>query len=224
MRLKNYLIEMSASKKNGITFIDIDETIYHTFAQIYVIKNNKIIKKLNNQEFNTYKLKDGESYDFREFKDAKLFAETSISIKPMINRIKKMLKSIDDKGKESKIVFLTARSDFDKKHRFLSKFEDDGINIDKIYVERTGNMKTGTVAERKKSVVLKYLSSGKYLKCRLIDDDITNLKEFKKVQNKIPESTYDDIRKYYKDDSLEPNDLEFYALLMQSNGKLKLIK
>lgn len=224
MRLKNYLIEMSASKKNGITFIDIDETIYHTFAQIYVIKNNKVIKKLNNQEFNTYTLKDGESYDFREFRDAKLFAETSIPIKPMINRIKKMLKSISDKGKESKIVFLTARSDFNGKHRFLSKFEEDGIDIDKIYVERTGNMKTGTVAERKKNVVLKYLSSGKYLKCRLIDDDITNLKEFKKVQNQIPESTYDNIRKYYKDNSLESNDLEFYALLMQPNGKLKLIK
>jgi len=224
MRLKIYLNEMSASKKNGITFFDIDETLYKTFAKIKVIKDGKVVKELDNQEFNTYKLKPGESYNFDEFRDAKLFAKTSIPIKKTINRVKKMISSISDKGKQSKIVFLTARADFDNKHTFLNRFKQDGIDIDKIYVERAGNMKTGTVAERKKQIIMKYLESGIYLKVRLVDDDITNLKQFLSIKDEVPERVYDNIRKYYKDDSLGPDDLEFYALQVQPSGKLKLIK
>ena len=215
---------MSASKKNGITFFDIDETLYRTFAKIKVIKNGKVVKELNNQEFNTYDLKPGESYNFDEFRNAEFFAKTSIPIKKTINRVKKMISSINDKGKKSKIVFLTARSDFDDKRTFLNRFKQDGIDIDKIYVERAGNMKTGTVAERKKQIIMKYLESGIYLKVRLVDDDITNLKQFLSIKDEIPERVYDNIRKYYKDDSLGPDDLEFYALQVQPSGKLKLIK
>jgi len=224
MRLKQYILEMAASKKNGITFFDIDETLYKTFAKIKVIKDGKVIKELDNQEFNTYKLKSGESYNFDEFRDAKLFAKTSIPIKKTINRVKKMISSISDKGKQSKIVFLTARADFDDKHTFLNRFKQDGIDINKIYVERAGNMKTGTVAERKKQIIMKYLESGIYLKVRLVDDDITNLKQFLSIKDEVPERVYDNIRKYYKDDSLGPDDLEFYALQVQPGGKLKLIK
>lgn len=226
MRLSKYIInEMSASRKAGITFFDIDETLYKTFAKIKVInQENKVVKELNNQQFNTYKLKDGEHFNFSEFRDASLFAKTSIPIKKTIDRVKKMLKSIHDKAKNSKIVFLTARSDFDNKHKFLQTFKKDGIDIDKIYVERAGNINTGTISERKKNIVLKYLKSGKYLKVRMVDDDITNIKDFLSIENEVPESTYDAIRKQYKDDSLNSNDLEFYGLLVDDNGTLKRIK
>ena len=223
MRLKIFLNEMSASKKDGITFFDIDETLYHTFAKIKVIKDGKVVKELDNQQFNTYKLKDGETYNFDEFRDASLFSKTSIPIKKTINRVKKMISSITTKGKGSKIVFLTARADFDDKHTFLKRFKEDGIDIDKIYVERAGNMKTGTVAEKKKKIIMKYLESGKYLKVRMVDDDITNLKHFLSIKNEIPESVYDAIRKHYKDDTLGAEDMEFYALLVTDSGKLKLI-
>jgi hypothetical protein len=223
MRFKIFINEMSASKKNGITFFDIDETLYHTFAKIKVIKDGKVVKELDNQQFNTYKLKPGETYNFDEFRDASLFSKTSIPIKKTINRVKKMLSSITTKGKDSKIVFLTARADFDDKHTFLKRFKKDGIDIDKIYVERAGNMQTGTVAERKKKIIMKYLESGKYLKVRMVDDDITNLKHFLSIKNEIPESVYEAVRKYYKDDTLGPDDMEFYALLVTDSGKLKLI-
>jgi hypothetical protein len=214
---------MSASKKNGITFFDIDETLYHTFAKIKVIKDGKVVRELDNQEFNTYKLKPGESYNFDEFKDAKLFTKTSIPIKKTINRVKKMLSSISTKGKHSKIVFLTAREDFDDKRTFLKRFKMDGIDIDKIYIERAGNMKTGTIAERKKKIIMKYLESGKYLKVRMVDDDMTNLRIFLSIKDEIPESVYEAVRKFYKDDTLGPSDMEFYALLVTDSGKLKLV-
>jgi hypothetical protein len=223
MRFKIFLNEMSASKKNGITFFDIDETLYHTFAKIKVIKDGKVVRELDNQEFNTYKLKDGESYNFDEFKDAKLFTKTSIPIEKTINRVKKMLSSISTKGKHSKIVFLTAREDFDDKRTFLKRFKMDGIDIDKIYVERAGNIRTGTIAERKKKIIMKYLDSGKYLKVRMVDDDMTNLRIFLSIKDEIPESVYDSIRKFYKDDTLGAEDMEFYALLVTDSGKLKLV-
>ena len=51
-------------------------------------------------------------------------------------------------------------SDVDELKKFLSAFEEYGIPMkDKnlVYVARTGNMKTGTIAERKRDVILKYL-------------------------------------------------------------------
>jgi hypothetical protein len=225
MRLKNFINEMSSTKKNGITFFDIDETLYKTFAKIKVLdQSNKLVKELDNQQFNTYKLKDGEHYDFSEFRDASLFAKTSIPIKKTVNRVKKMLKAIQSKGSQSRIVFLTARADFDNKHKFLDTFKRDGIDIDKIYVERAGNMQSGTVSERKKKIILKYLESGKYLKVRMVDDDITNIKNFLSIESEVPESTYKNIRKFYNDDSLGHGDLEFYGLLVDDSGKLKRIK
>jgi hypothetical protein len=70
MKFNSFLNELASQYGKGITFIDIDETIFNTFAKIYVIKDGKVIKKLSNQEFNTYDLQDRESFDFREFRDA----------------------------------------------------------------------------------------------------------------------------------------------------------
>ena len=39
---------------NTISFIDIDETTFHTYAKVKVMKDGKIVRTLNNQEFNTY--------------------------------------------------------------------------------------------------------------------------------------------------------------------------
>jgi hypothetical protein len=58
MRLKRFMVnELASAYGKGITFIDIDETIFRTFAMINVLdkETGKVIKKLNNQEFNTYK-------------------------------------------------------------------------------------------------------------------------------------------------------------------------
>ena len=54
MRLKQHLNELASDFGKGITFIDIDETIFHTFAKIKVFKDGKLKRELDNQEFNTY--------------------------------------------------------------------------------------------------------------------------------------------------------------------------
>ena len=72
--------------------------------------------------------------EFKEFKSAKKFRNESKPITPMINKMKKM-----HKNPNSKVIINTARSDFDNKHEFLNTFRDQGVDIDKIHVHRTGN-------------------------------------------------------------------------------------
>ena len=51
----------------GLTIFDIDDTLFHTTAQIKVMKDGKVVQSLTNQEFNNYKLQPGEEFDFGEF-------------------------------------------------------------------------------------------------------------------------------------------------------------
>ena len=159
MRLNNYLlVELASEYGKGITFIDIDETLFHTFAKIFVKdeKTGRVIAKLNNQEFNTYKKKPGEVLDFHEFRDAKMFRKTSIPIPKTIKRIKRMLQHID--RRESSIVFLTARATFDNQQEFMKTFKDHGIPMDKLRVELAPASGI-VVAKFKKSIMLNYLKS-----------------------------------------------------------------
>lgn len=199
LRWKERLFFRGARKKGyGITFFDIDETIFHTFAEIWVIRNGKVIQKLNNQEYNTYKLKEGESFDFREFKDAKLFAKTSRIIKPTLAKIKAMSKNAFRTG--SRIALLTARGTFPDMPTFIEKFEKYGIPIDKMDINFVGDISSeiGSTAEAKKHVVMKYLANGEYKRARLIDDNMENLKAFLSLQKEMPDVSYSAI--YIKKD------------------------
>jgi len=221
-RFNKYLNELSSEYGAGITFVDVDDTIFKTFAKIYVIFNGVVVKKLSNQEFNTYTLKDGEEFDFREFRDAKTFRKTSIPIDKTIKRIKRMFLNI--KKRDSKIILLTARSDFDDKNEFLNTFRDYGIPIDNMYVERAGN-KEGIIAELKKKIILKYLSTGLYRRVRLIDDDMANIKGFLSIEKSIPNDIINKVKEKYGINKKENIPvIEFFGLLVQANGSLKRIK
>ena len=228
MRFDNYLTEFAREHYGaGITFIDIDETVFRTFAKILVKKGGKVVRELDNQEFNSYELKEGESYDFHQFKDAELFAKTSIPIPQTVNRIKRMLSQIKSQDSDSKIVFLTARGDFDDKKTFLATFEKYGIRMDRpnVYVERTGNIKGGTIDANKKKVMLEYIKTGKYRRVRLIDDHLPNLKALKWIEKNLPKDIEDKVIKRYNIDveheKLPP--ISFYALHAQADGSLRLI-
>ena len=95
--------------KAKISFFDIDETIFHTHALINVVKDGEIVKKLTNKEFNTYKLQDGEEFDFSEFRDSLVFYNTS---KPINNVIKLVKRYIDNIKGNDRVIFLTAPEDF----------------------------------------------------------------------------------------------------------------
>jgi len=189
MRFKEYLLE-----SRGIHFFDIDETLFKTKAKVYVLNKDtgEIIKKLSNQEFNTYQLNQNEIYDFREFKDSKLFTKTSEPIGTMIAKLKAIFKNASKNGSE--IYLLTARQDFDNKEKLLQYFRGLGIDVGhknegKIHIIRAGNTAVSKglkSAEAKKEVINNFVKTNKYSRIRLYDDDKTNLDKFLELKNDYP--------------------------------------
>ena len=221
-RFLEYLNEKSRRDK-GLSLIDIDEVLASTKARIYVIdkETGEIRHKLSNQEFNNYTLQDDEEFDFREFKDANLFRATSDPIRPMIDRVRRMIKMLKKNHRGSWIVFLTARADFDNKEEFLQWFRDQGIDVDfsNLYIERTGNQKTGTVAEKKERTIMKYLRKYNFKRVRMFDDSIRNLKQFISMADRVPEEIIDSVREEYDISRGEPAQV-WFALHVDDKGKL----
>ncbi len=163
---------------------DIDETLFQTKAQVHVMKDGKRVKSLSNKQYNTHKLKKGESYNFSEFKDAKLFDKTSVPIQRAIDKAAKTLKAYANLP-NSKVIVLTARSDFDDPNTFLNTFERYGLNMRNIHVHRAGNLGI-PAAEAKKIYVKQYLETGKFKSVSLFDDDARNLEVFLSLKKEYP--------------------------------------
>lgn len=177
--------------KSSLVIFDIDDTLLHTTAQIAVVKNGQVVRKLTNQEFNNYALQPGESFDFGEFKDAEKFNRESKPIPSMINK----LKAIMNHAGNAEVIMLTARSDFDNRDLFLKTFTDLGIDMSRVHVHRAGNLPGDDIPAEKKAVyVRKYLETGKYDHVRLYDDSMSNLRVFKSLKSEYPDV---DFRAYY---------------------------
>lgn len=198
--LHNYDLIEEVSNGLGLTIFDIDDTLFRTTAQIKVMKDGKVVRSLNNQEFNTYKLRPGESFDFGEFRNADKFNKESIPIRPMIAKLKAIMKNAGD----SKVIMLTARADFDDKKMFLDTFRKYGIDIDKIYVHRSGNL-SGSPSQNKSVIIKKYLDTGKYTRVRLYDDAISNIKMFIRLSKEYP-------------------NVKFFPFFVTHDGKIKTIR
>jgi hypothetical protein len=184
---KEYIAEREESA--GLTIWDIDETLFNTKALVYVMKGPDVVRKLTNQEFNTYKLDAGETFDFREFKDAKHFRDTSEPIAKAIQKLIAIHKNVKAKG--SKMIVITARSDFDDRDIFLDTFRRQGIDIDDIHVHRAGNLNAPNSAAGKKIYIKQYLDTGKYARVRLFDDAISNLEMFKGLAKEYPNISFE---------------------------------
>jgi hypothetical protein len=184
---RDYLLEQRGDK--GLTIFDIDETLFRTKAKVDVVKDGEVVRSLDNQEFNNYKLMPGEEFDFHEFKSARVFQKTSTPIGNMIGKMKSILRNAVKRG--SRVIVVTARSDFDNKEVFLNTFRAHGIDIDSAYVERAGNLGLGSPAKNKRFIFHKYLKSGDYGRIRLFDDSRQNLNTFMSLQKKYPDVTFE---------------------------------
>jgi len=183
------------------------------------MKDGVETNRLNNMEFNSYKLKPGESFDFSEFRNADFFYETSKPINKMIAKLKDMMEH------NAKVVFLTARADFDNRDRFLETFKKHGLDPDKFWVERAGNLKKGSIPERKMYIILKkYLSTGIYRRAYIYDDFLLNCSDFLDLKNKVPEDTLNTIRKV--NNITDPNEtvITFQAYQVLEDGSIREVK
>lgn len=175
IRLLEY-VDKKQSNKGTLNIFDIDDTLFRSQSRVLVKKDGKIVKQLETHEYNTYKLKQGETYDFSQFRSSKMFNKTAQPIDKMINRAQR---AVFKQNKEDKTIIITARSNFDDKNLFLQTFREHGFPIDNVYVERAGNIanKVKNIrASTTKAIVLKrYLKTGKYDMVRVWDDSIENL-------------------------------------------------
>jgi hypothetical protein len=229
MRFEGYLTEFSREKYGkGITFVDIDDTLFHTFAKITVLKDGKVVRELDNQEYNSYQLKDGETYDFEQFRNGKVFRDTSIPIPQTINRIKRMMAQIKASDSGSKIVFLTARESFTTSPKdFYKTFKEHGIPIDKgtVDVIFAGDSwkHTETIDATKKKLIMKFVKTGEYRRVRILDDHKPNVKAIKDLERSIPKDIEQKVIDTYGLDmtteKLPP--ISFYALYVQPDGSLQ---
>ncbi len=188
--LIQYIIEAAAGK--GLTIFDIDETLFHTTAKIQVKKGGKVIKDLTNIEYNSYKLKSGESFDYGQFKSAKLFNQTSTPVGKMVAKAKMIIKNATKKG--SKVIVVTARGDMDDKNLFVATFEAHGIDMKDVYIERAGNIGLDNSAKNKEVVFRKYLDTGNYKRIRLFDDAMENLLALTSLKEEYPDVTFEAYR------------------------------
>lgn len=168
-------------KPRKLVIFDIDDTLVNTSTKVNVVKDGKVIKRLNSHDFTHYKLEPGEEFDFGAFRDAKEFFEKSKPILPMINQLK------NDINTGNKVIMVTARADFDDKDLFLNTFRKFGVDIDKVHVYRAGNIQNKVPTEEKKKMIIrKVLDQSDYTKAIMYDDAKPNLDLFLSLKKEHP--------------------------------------
>ncbi len=186
MKLKSYL-KKHKNEVRTLNVWDIDDTLGKTDARVNVMRDGKIIKVLEPGEFNSYKLKSGEEFEFSQFRSGKVFRDTFKPISTVLDRAKNI---VMNQSENSDSIILTARADFEDHKEFLQTWRDHGFPIDHVYVERSGNLaklKADSPAHINKGVVLKrYLKTGKYDRVRMWDDHEKNLDMLYKVTALYP--------------------------------------
>lgn len=195
-----HLKDLIEAEGKGLTFVDIDETLFFTKSLIYVLdKDSKeILKKLTNTEFNVYSLADNEEFDYREFRDAEVFATTSDPIHNMINMVNIIYKRIKASNKGSQLHLLTARADFKDPHTFIKYLRSFGLDIGhmdegKIHVIRSGNLEGRNSAVKKKKIIKEFLEKDNFTRVRLYDDAEINLKAFLELKDDFPDVSFEAI-------------------------------
>lgn len=178
------------SKISSLTIWDIDDTLFTTDTKVHIMRGGKRVKSLTPAEFNTYRLKTGESLDFSEFRNAKIFADTARPINTVFRTAKVILNRFRNQPNK-KTIIVTARSDLDNKQIFLDTFKKYGFNIDNVHVHRAGNLGSGPSAENKKVVIRNILKKGKYSVVRLFDDAKENLEKFIELESEFPETKFE---------------------------------
>lgn len=157
-----------------IILFDLDDTIIHTTAEIYIVKAGKRVRKMSNGEFNDYILKPGESFDFGEFDDPNILANSAFT------KYWDTLKREYRKG--THIGILTARSNCDMIKQF---FLDNGIRIKDELVMAINDPSLGLKGsiQQRKSEAIGILANAGYKLFVFFDDNKANLESAKELEN-----------------------------------------
>lgn len=182
---RNFIIEAADQAKTLHAF-DMDETIIAhdpKKLKIHVVDpKGKIVDSLTNQEYNTHHLQPGHRYDYRDFQSSDVFRQSAHPIRKMLAK----MKAIHNNG--GKVEIVTARSDFDDKHKFAKEMARYGVDINKIHVRRSGNLNpAGNAAVNKAAMISQLIQKHGYKKVHLYDDSHSNLEHFLALKDRHPD-------------------------------------
>ena len=170
----------SAQTGAALTIWDIDDTLMHTTARVFVVEPSGRRRHLSASEFNSYELRPGEKYDFAEFTDSKLFYDTSKPIEKIWRTAQNTLANIG-KRPGSRMIIVTARAEFDNTSLFLKTFEKHGMDMSKVKVYTVAG------ASNKKPLIKRLLQKGQFTEARIFDDHPDNLRDFLSLHLDFPD-------------------------------------
>ncbi len=167
---------VAGTKSEKLLIFDVDDTLIHTSAKIWVMKDDEHIKTLTNAEYNDYKKKPDEWFDYREFNDPKILSRETFT------RYWGTLKREYHKG--THINILTARGDARMIRRFFLK---NGIDIKDELVFAVGDPRlglAGSIQEKKATIIRELVALG-YHTLVFFDDNEGNLEAAKALEKEL---------------------------------------
>ena len=180
-QLSQYITEkftVAGTTSNKILLFDVDDTLIRSDINVYVVKDGKTVKKLSSAEYNTYKLRPGESFDYREFADEELLNSKSVFLKYWDTLIREY-------NKGTHIGIITARQCQGMFYRF---FKNHGVTIknELVFAINDPAMKLkGETIEDRKAEVIKKIAHWGYDTIVFFDDSEANLITAKKLENRL---------------------------------------
>ena len=186
LKFKEYIAE---EVSGSLSIFDIDDTLFSTTTQVLVKKADKVVEKLTPAEFNVYKLKPGEEFDFAQFRSSKVFSDTVKPIQTVFKTAKKMINRFRAHPNK-RIIVVTARADLDNKHLFLDTFRKYGFDTSQVHIYRAGNIKAPG-AEAKKQIIRDQMKGGNYSIVRMFDDAKANLDKFIELHTEFPKVNFE---------------------------------
>lgn len=167
---------VAGTESTKLLIFDVDDTLIHTTANVWITKNGARIKKISNQQFNDYHLKPGEGFDFGEFNDPDILANEKTT--KYFDTLKREYR------KGTHISILTARNNTEMiRDFFLHKY---GIDIKPALVFAIGDSRlgvSGSVQECKAQVIEHIIKLG-YRTLVFFDDNEGNLESAKEAVKK----------------------------------------
>ena len=181
--LYEYIVDerftVAGTESNKILLFDVDNTLIDSDVKVYVMKDNKLVKKISSTEYNSYKLQQGEYFDYSEFESEDILNNKSVFLKYW-DTLQREYK------KGTHIGILTARSDIKMIKKFFLK---KGIDIKDDLIFAIGDESlnlTSKSIEEKKAECIKRLFEVGYNTFVFFDDNQSNLDSAEELEMELP--------------------------------------